>query len=1114
MSGARSGRAAAASGPRRAGAALPGGSPMGIDVDNRSRAPAPVPGRDIVIAAKLLPPRTRLGTIGRPRLARKLLEAQRHPLTVVRADAGYGKTTALAQLASFVGRSHWYGLDAADRDPLVLLHHLVAAFEGEGRGAGQRARSLEILERQGGAPAEWVRAVDALANELHETVTGDHLLILDDFHLADSPAVRGIVERLLAHGPPTLHLVIGTRRAPGFAGMPRWVASGDVVQIGREDLAFAEDEVVELFRAHSDLEIAPELAEQLVGQTAGWPIALHLLAQASATELGGRRPQQREALFAYLANEVFDEQSPELKDFLLGASVLRQLDAELCDTLLGRHDSAQRLTELEQASLFVSALGDRTWRLHPLFREYLARRVQEADAAAWRTMNARACELVHARGSVVEAIYHALEAGDSARAGDLLEAVAAELVDTGLYETLAAWEARLPAAVLDRRPELLRACGDAARLTSRFDEATDRYARAGALFAAQGDRGGECRSLEGEALIHLDTVRPALAGPLLRRALGLVGTGPGSRERRARLLHLLAENSANHGDLGRAERIERVASKLDADTSARADPRIHLRRGRLAQARALAERQLRREDRAEGPGVPRSHRESTAILAWIAALSGEAEEARDYAERALARGREMHSPIVEALALCRVGHGWLTGPERRPEEALACYRESLAVSERIGVDRFRAEALLGQVIAHGELGELELARATAGEALEILEAAGDRYLAAVVWLALGAAAVGVAHPEAGRWLDRAAEMATRAGDAYGLCLAELWRAVRALEAGDWAEFEPAIARTLALADEHGYRCIVAAHPFLGPKDPELLARLLGEAVRRDVRASIAERYAHQLGGSEAAVLSEPAPFRASLLGSFELREGSRQVPAEAWSRDKALALFQLLALNRGRAIHREQIRETLWPGARPDSSALGLRVALSALNKAVEPNRGPDDPPRLVQREGASLRLDAELLDLDLDEFRLAVEQARRLDAEGAGPERTLPALRRAIAGYRGDLLEDRPYDDWVEEERRALRDAYLRAATRAAELMVDSDRPGEAVELCELVLVRDPCWEPAHVQQMRAHVAAGNRALALRCYERCATALREGLDVDPSPETVEIRDRLLAAES
>jgi LuxR family maltose regulon positive regulatory protein len=1092
--------------------------PPSEQVPRQSRSAAapiePSLGDRHVVRGKLAPPPLRATAVERPRLAGKLGRALEHPLTLVKADAGYGKSTALAQLAAVRPGSRWYGLGETDRDPLVFLVHLVAAFRGAGEGCGER--SLALLSHEGGAAKHWARAADALANDLHDRLDGDVVLVLDDFHVAEGPTIDRIVDRLVEHCPPTLHIVLGTRREPSLPRLARWTASGEVLRLGKEDLAFTADEVAQLFRAHAGRDLAPEVADRLVADTEGWAIALQLLAHnAGATArdaptAGLRGSVERpDALFDYLAQDVLAEQPDDLRRYVTDVAVLRRMDAELCDALLGRHDSARVLEELEASSLFVTALGGGTYRFHPLFHEFLARGARATTADHWRRLHRRACALHRRRGDAEEAIHHALEAGSDRIAADLLESMAAELVVAGRYETLAAWLARLPEARLDERPELLRAQGDVARLTSRFDLAESSYERARELFAARGDRHGESRALEGEALVYLDTVRPSAAGPLLRRALRLVDRA--DRKGRAHLLGLLAENSANHGDLDRAQRIRRAAEALEGDFAGPPDPRMRVRQGRLAEARALAERELRREESDPGRGVPRSHRESTAILAWIAAFEGEAENARAYAERALARGRELGAPIVEALALCRLGHGWMTGSEHSVERALAAYRESLALSERLGVDRFRAEALLGMVVLHGQAGRIEQARSSAREALSILDDAGDRYLAAVVWLALGAAGVRADHPDATEWLDRGTHLAARSGDGYCLCVAELWRAALAFRHETWAAFDVAIGRALVTADEQGNSFLLTAHPFLGIKDPAELTAILQAAIRRDAQAPLARRMLLELRPAGAGGCDVPdAPYRVALLGSFRLWHHGREVPAEAWSRDKALGLFQLLVVNRGRGLHREQIQEALWPGARPDASALSLRVALSALHRAVEPDRARDELPRLVRREGTSLRLDTELVWTDVDEFTSLVRQARVADAAGHH-EQAIDVLRRALDLYRGDLLEERPYAEWAEEERRSLRDTHLRAASRAAELMVEVEAYDDALEVCDRLLARDPCCEAAYAQQARAHLGLGNRALALRACERCVATLREELDLDPSADVLALRDELLA---
>lgn len=74
----------------------------------------------VLVKAKLTPPPRRPHLVPRPRVALKLARAVDCPLTIVRADAGYGKTTAPGALAeSFAGRCFWYSLAVPDGDPLL-----------------------------------------------------------------------------------------------------------------------------------------------------------------------------------------------------------------------------------------------------------------------------------------------------------------------------------------------------------------------------------------------------------------------------------------------------------------------------------------------------------------------------------------------------------------------------------------------------------------------------------------------------------------------------------------------------------------------------------------------------------------------------------------------------------------------------------------------------------------------------------------------------------------------------------------------------------------------------------------------------------------------------------
>ena len=80
----------------------------------------------------------------------------------------------------------------------------------------------------------------ALVNEL-SVRPEDVTLVLDDYHLADSPEVSDGVALLLEHRPPQLHLVLGTRADPALP-LSRLRARGDLVEVRAADLRFTTEE--------------------------------------------------------------------------------------------------------------------------------------------------------------------------------------------------------------------------------------------------------------------------------------------------------------------------------------------------------------------------------------------------------------------------------------------------------------------------------------------------------------------------------------------------------------------------------------------------------------------------------------------------------------------------------------------------------------------------------------------------------------------------------------------------------------------------------------------------------------------------------------------------------
>lgn len=1075
-------------------------------------------GQDLIVRTRLIPPRPPAHgahLIPRPQLNRRLSQITAYPLTVIRAPAGYGKTTAIA---SFLAQSNlpyfWYSISDTGADPLVFLLHLIYAFRTAYPKLGERA--LALLSQEGGAVRLWAPAVDNLANDLLDALSEETVLVLDDYCMVDQPEVDAITQRFIEHMPPRLHLVLTARTTLNLPGQARWRASGELLEIGRSDLAFTPEEITAFFAQRTGQTLGRAAARVLATETEGWPIAVQMLSECvddvsarTLEDLLHRMPRPLESLFDYLAEEVLLRQPHNVRMFLAETAVLRRLTPDICNHLLNRADSDMMLRYLHEHSLFLVREGEEGYRYHHLFREFLLRR-GEVAVERRRTLHSTAAAYYLTQGDREEAVYHLLAAGDHTRAAELLATIARSMAHSGRHQTLAAWLDQLPPDLLEVHPELLLARGHAYRYASRYREALAAYARAQQRFEARGDATGEARALRGQALVYLDTVQPAQADPLLRHALRKIGRQ--AKDERARLLILLAENKINLGQLPAAERLHRaVYCAARRDDFPPMDPRVYVRDGRFALARHIVESNLRTDPWGVGQWrAPRSHREAAVLLAWIDAMTGQAESARRYAAQSLELGQTLRSPIVECVSLSRLGHAWLTGPDFDLEKAREYYHDSLITAIRIDVPRFKVESLLGLTLIAGLEGKIAEAEANAREALAILEETGDRYMTGILSLALGAAMTLCDGPDAQGWLDRAARLGQACGDRFSPCLADLWRAIRFSRLSRTVSAREAFARALQTAQRFGYDFLFTAVPLLGPKDftarlmlleEMLLDRTLGAYAAR-LRDAISPQTPHHPSRANPATV----PLYIQTLGPFRVWRDGREIERTAWEREKALHLFQYLICQRQHLTHREQVLDALWPDSSPPAAAIGLRVALTTLRKALESSTpgGGDRNGDFVHREGESLQLDPSFgICVDADEFESLIRSAQALEARD--PAQAIEVYKSALALYHGDFLEENPYAEWASQERERLRMLYLSAAGRLAELLVMRESYEEASQVCQEILRRDCCSEEAYYVLMLCYWKQGKRSLALRTYQRCEKWLRQELDVSPSPRTIKL---------
>lgn len=269
----------------------------------------------------------------------------------------------------------------------------------------------------------------------------------------------------------------------------------------------------------------------------------------------------------------------------------------------------------------------------------------------------------------------------------------------------------------------------------------------------------------------------------------------------------------------------------------------------------------------------------------------------------------------------------------------------------------------------------------------------------------------------------------------------------------------------------------------------------------------------QIGTLEApetppAVARPGAILAAYMLGSFRVIINDR--PVENWPSGRGRSVLKYLLTQRARPVPRDVLMDFFWPESTPESARNSLNVAIHGLRQAF---RAIDETPVVLFENGVYLLNPDLTIWLDIEEFERHFQSARQLEESG----QLIAAMAEyevAIGLYHGDFLLDDPYEDWPVLTRERLRVMYLEALDRLGQIYFAQGQSAACSNLCQLILAVDNCREDAHCRLMRCYARLGQYPLALRQYQACIEALRTELDVEPSPTTTELYERIRRRES
>lgn len=230
-----------------------------------------------------------------------------------------------------------------------------------------------------------------------------------------------------------------------------------------------------------------------------------------------------------------------------------------------------------------------------------------------------------------------------------------------------------------------------------------------------------------------------------------------------------------------------------------------------------------------------------------------------------------------------------------------------------------------------------------------------------------------------------------------------------------------------------------------------------------------------------------------LLGPFAVENERKMVHAPLGSDGKRLASYLFSFPNR---VHRrERLLDLFWPDVDPARARAVFSTALWKVRRLLESEHRAKIHLQATSQD-VCLNL-SDMSSVDAHHFRATALSA----LSAATVASSCGTLVKAAELYRGQFLEE--YDDaWVLELRESLQGLYIRALAELMCLLAQKGEYDDALLCGRRLLASDATRETIHRAVMVLYVLNGQRAEALRHYERCERILATECDVIPMPDT------------
>jgi LuxR family maltose regulon positive regulatory protein len=1051
--------------------------------------------REPLLKTKIIPPRIADYILHRDRLLKLLTANLNKRIISICADAGYGKTTLLAQFVRNITIPYtWYHIDKSDQDLILFVRYLVEGMRKYASGFGKR--TLSIIEH---AHREIKTEIlmGTFINELSELSHSRILFIFDDLQeVYEFKKIISGFEYLLNHIPPNVSIFVSTRSSLPFS-LNRFHIKNESLDITQQDLKFTQDEIKILYKHVRGCAPRPSELKKLKSDSEGWITYLQFLIQPDTQRsvIGKSKKSLLMSLYDYFEREVFSPLEEELKLFLTATSVFSYFSPKACDFLLSRNDSKIMVKRLEKRHLFISSYQtpQPQYMYHHLFRNFLKKKLEETGLH--QKFHNRAGSYLEKEGFFSSALKHCYEAKDYKSVARLLEKFAEDYITFGKAERIKPYVENLPKTLINSSPVLTRIKGRIYAWNCDWTRARVYYARA--------QRIAQQRKLHQEVLKSI-------------------------------LVHLQMKL-----DLGKHRGIAKKIRKILNSK------RIRTQKMRIDFLNYLAiTLNLERKFKQSVPVFKeilkilkkiKNTYHTYRILHNLAVTNMEMGNfvcAQKYFEEVINKLRSNPSPTL-ILALNNLGHALtLQGKLSKVEEVLneamkyaRLFNDKIKLCssyECLGVSK-----ILQNEFVHAE----QLLKKAEHMALEI----GNDWLLSITWDGMAVLAINRGNFfEAKKFSDKSLglpipalykksnlttkvmiELALGNFDAAHKALNQAIASLKGskhLIMGSYVQLarlyllkrkriraKILIKRAIKIAEKNSYDFLLT---YELKHSPEIIRFLK----KSNFKTSYVQHVLLRLPYSEKTeIFVEPDvvkyDFIIRLFNSVQILKKGREIKMPSWRKRRFQEVFSFFVDNRQTEVKREKIINTFWPDHRPHIAHQLFYNALYLIRKTIIKDVIVSD------KKIYSLSPKYQYW-IDTEEFETLISKADRLVKDGnraAG----LIQYEEAASLYRGGFMDDF-YSEWCQQRRRYFEGLYLYVLRNLAQGHYDLGNYDKALRFCKLFIDKDPYYEEAHCVAMRCYAALNDLGGLQDCFSRLKEVLAHGLKTTPRSETITLFKTLM----